>query len=643
MDKKVTTICGGTLITFLFLIGLTVSAFAQKEYKINEIQGATNASPHVGETVRVSGVVTAILPKGFYIQTPDGQIDADPKTSEGLYVYGETSVGSVSLGSLVQVEGTVAEFRPRSEKIFLSITEITKPTVKVISKDNPLPAPIVLTSAELDPRGKLDQMERFEGMRVRADIVVVGPTNGFTNEKTGKSTSNGIFFAALQGTPRPFREPGIETLVAYFDKLPDTVPRFDMNPEILRVDSDSQTGAKAIDVPSGATMKGLTGVIDYSKKFYTLLVDATNPPTVENIKGFVAVSPAGDREVTVGSFNVENFFDDEVNSSNVEKEATLPKDVFQARLNKASLAIRTVLSMPDVLGIVEMENLKVLQKLADKINADAVAAGKPDPKYVPYLEEGNDVRGIDVGFLVKSTKVKVVEVKQLAKDEKLSYGAGFPDEKLFDRPPLMLRAEVADAKTGKPFAFTVIVNHLKSYRGIDDEKDGDRVRNKRRLEAEWLANFIQEREKGDPNERLLVCGDFNSFQFNDGYNDLIGILKGKSDPNVIVPSKTPYTTGLVDLIDYIAAPNRYSYSFDGSAQALDHMLINKPVKAIVAKFGYARVDADFPHVWSNDATRPERLSDHDAPVVFLNLDEPKPSSTGPPPLPKPSPTATPKP
>ena len=75
--------------------------------------------------------------------------------------------------------------------------------------------------------------------------------------------------------------------------------------------------------------------------------------------------------------------------------------------------------------------------------------------------------------------------------------------------------------------------------------------------------------------------------------------------------------------------NRYSYTFDGAAQALDHMLINKPVRGIVAKFGYARVDADFPLVWSNDATRPERLSDHDAPVVFLKLDEspaPKPAS-----------------
>jgi hypothetical protein len=32
----------------------------------------------------------------------------------------------------------------------------------------------------------------------------------------------------------------------------------------------------------------------------------------------------------------------------------------------------------------------------------------------------------------------------------------------------MLRAEVIDAKTTEPLTFTVIVNHFKSYLGVDD-------------------------------------------------------------------------------------------------------------------------------------------------------------------------------
>ncbi len=613
-----------TAVTALILT-TAFAIFGQKEYTIAQIQGDKGSSAVVNENVRVTGIVTAILKSGFFIQTPDDLADKDSKTSEGLYVYGVNSVGQVAIGNMVQVEGTVIEFRPRTEKIFLTITEITRPTVKVLSKAHPLPAPILLTSADLDPKGKLDQMEKYEGMRVKGDFVVVAPTGGFTNEKTGLATSNGVFFATLQNTPRPFREPGLSVFQILVDRLPPTTPGFDMNPEILRIDSQQQTGAKALDVTTGALIKEMTGIIDYSRKSYTLYVDAATPPKVENMKAFTPLSPAAERETTVGSFNIENFFDDEVNSSNVAKEAITPKDVFQRRLSKVSLAIRNVLGLPDVLGIVEIENLKVLQKVADKINTDAVGAGLTDPKYTAHLIEGNDIRGIDVGFLVKSSRINVVEVNQLAKDVKIQGVAGAEGQNLYDRPPLMLKAQVIDPKSPKPLTFTTIVNHFKSYNGIDDEKDGDRVRQKRRLEAEWLANFVAERQKADPSERIILCGDFNAFQFNDGYNDLVGILKGKSDQNVLVPSKTAFNTTLVNLIDYLPDPlKRYSYTFDGSAQALDHILVNKALRERLLKFGYARSNADFPLVWKNDATRPERISDHDAAVVFLSLDEPQP-------------------
>lgn len=600
------------------------AAFGQTITPINQIQGEVFKSPMIDKQITTRGIVTAIVRRGFYIQTPDAEIDSNPKTSEGIYVFTNQDAPNVSLGNLVEVSGTVTEYVPRAERYFLPLTEIVRPNVKVISKDNPLPKPIVLTTEQLKPGGQIDQMERFEGMRVQIDVLnVVAPTGGRVNERTGEASTDGVFFGVIGGTPRPFREAGLDALMMIIDRLPQTLPVFDMNPELLRIDSDSQTGSKPIDVTSGATLKNLTGVVDYSFKSYTILVDANNPPVVEGNKTFVPTSPAGEREVTVGSFNIENFFDDEENSKDVDKETTYPKEVFQKRLNKASLAIRKVLSSPDVLGIVEVENLVVLKKLADKINADTVAEGKPNPNYQAFLEESNDIRGIDVGFLVKTSKVKIVESKAIGKDEKFSVEGA--NETLYDRPPFMLRAEVADAKTNQTFAFTTIVNHFKSYRGIDDPKDGNRVREKRRLQAEWLAKFLEERAKANPAERVIVCGDFNAFQFNDGYNDLIGILKGKSEPNVMNPSKTAYQTGLVTLADYIDAKNRYSYVFGGSAQILDHILVNKPARERAVKFGYARLNADFPLIYRNDANRPERLSDHDAPVFYMSLDEKKPA------------------
>ena len=43
------------------------------------------------------------------------------------------------------------------------------------------------------------------------------------------------------------------------------------------------------------------------------------------------------------------------------------------------------------------------------------------------------------------------------------------------------------------------------------------------------------------------------------------------------------------------------------------MLINRLFVTGCTKFGYARVDADFPDGLVKYSTRPERVSDHDAP------------------------------
>lgn len=71
---------------------------------------------------------------------------------------------------------------------------------------------------------------------------------------------------------------------------------------------------------------------------------------------------------------------------------------YRDRLAKFSLQVRTVLRAPEILAVSEAENLTVLQDLADEIERD-----DPSIVYTPYLLEGNDVGGIDVGFLVRGS------------------------------------------------------------------------------------------------------------------------------------------------------------------------------------------------------------------------------------------------
>ena len=65
---------------------------------------------------------------------------------------------------------------------------------------------------------------------------------------------------------------------------------------------------------------------------------------------------------------------------------------------------------PDIIGVEEVEHESTLQALAVRINADTVADTGSDPQYVARLAEGNDPGGIDVGFLVKASRVTIDSV-----------------------------------------------------------------------------------------------------------------------------------------------------------------------------------------------------------------------------------------
>jgi predicted extracellular nuclease len=593
-----------------------------QELALHQIQGDGNSSPHDGALVATSGIVTGLKGNGFFLQTPDGAGDGDPDSSEAIFVFTSGAPpGAAAAGNEVHVVGLVQEFVPGPDPNSPPVTELTSPGVTLLSTGNALPAPITLSSADTDPAGSIEQLERLEGMRVHvAALSVVAPTGGSIDEVNASSTSDGIFYGVIPGLARPFREPGIEVPDPLPPGAPCCVPRFDANPERLRVDSDGQPGAAALEVTAGALVTGLTGPLDYSFRTYTILPDPppADPPVASGNTSAVPVRDAAADEFTVASFNLERFFDT-VDDPAIS-EPVLTPGAFDNRLNKTSLAVRNVLRFPDILGVEEAENLATLQTLAKRINDDAVLAGQPDPQYQAYLVEGNDIGGIDVGFLVKgSARVEVLSVTQEGKDETyIDPDTGLP-ALLNDRPPLVLEAEV-QPPTGAAAPVTVIVNHLRSLNDIDDPADGNRVRHKRRAQAEYLAGLVQGRQAADPDERIVSVGDYNVFQFNDGYVDSMGTIKGTPTPptDVVLASGDLVDPDLANLVELAPADQRYSFSFDGNAQVLDHVLATQNLLPHFRDFAYARNDTDFPESFRNDPTRPERISDHDVPVAYFS-------------------------
>jgi len=556
---------------------------------ISEIQGNGLESPFLNREVRTSGIVTLLKFNGFFLQTPDGNADADANTSEGLFVFTSLSP-TVLVGNAVSVIGQVDEF------FGLTQVSTTAREITVDSTGQTLPSAVVMTPAILDPAGTPSQLERLEGMRVSAAALVsIAPTNGF-----------GETFTVLAGVPRPLREPGIPVSSPLPPGAPCCVPRFDENPERLMIDSDGRLGSTPVSVTTGVTFTGVAGPLDFTFGDYKVIPESA-PVVSPNLEAR-PVPAAGGHEFTVASFNALNLFISQGN--------------FLTKLAKISLAVREVLRLPDLIGMEEVGDIETLTAVADRINADAVAAGGSSPGYRAFLLEGSSEfpgDDIDVGLLVRS-RVTVSSVTQEGLGLRFTDPTEGDEDLLFERPPLVLRALVARegsaAGTGLPV--TIVVNHLQSLIDVDqDPGDGPRQRLKRRLQAEFVAELVQ----GLQNENLILVGDFNAFQFNDGYVDVIGTIRGAPAPadEVTLASEDLVDPNLAVLVETLPADQRYSFVFEGNAQTLDHVLVNRHVAGRLTRFVYARNNADFPESFAADVTRTERVSDHDMPVAYFRL------------------------
>jgi len=85
-----------------------------------------------------------------------------------------------------------------------------------------------------------------------------------------------------------------------------------------------------------------------------------------------------------------------------------------------------------------------------------------------------------------------------------------------------------------------------------------------------------------------------------------------ASPDLVDPDLTNRTDGA-------PAAERYSYVFGGSAQELDHVLVNPAALASFTRLGHPRVNADFPEVLRNDPDSPVRSSDHDPVVAYFRF------------------------
>ncbi len=399
---------------------------------------------------------------------------------------------------------------------------------------------------------------------------------------------------------RCFREPGVE----YPGWPPPPVlPIWDGNPELFELDPD-RLGLSNQKIPAGSTFLA-TGVLGYEWGDYELW------PTSLSFTPAVLQQPVRLRsstEFTVGSLNLYRHYDDVDDPVDPSGRNDVVDNAYDTRRGKLVRYIVDVLDSPDILAVQEAEQLSVLQTLATDINFYS-----PAVLYTAHLLEGNDVSTLDVGFLIRDS-ILISSITQLGAAELFSLDGSL----LHDRPPLLLHGIYLH--NDLPFPVAVMVNHLRSLIGIDEpDPEGDRVRRKRLEQAQSIAAKVQALQTADPMLPLIVIGDFNAFQFSDGYVDVLGQIAGTVNPALnLLSGPDLVDPDLTAEVMMLTETERYSYIHRGNAQALDHALTSAAAAPYVTGFAYGRGNSDAAFDLLSEADTPLRSSDHDGLVLYLD-------------------------
>ena len=230
---------------------------------------------------------------GFYLEEPDASQDADPSTSEGIFVFDDNFGVDVNPGDSVIVHGTVSEF--------FDLTELRSVTaVQVCSSGNALPTQAAVSL----PVASLDDLEPFEGMLVHFDQTLTA-TEVFNLGRFGEVSVSG---AGRLYNPTAVAAPGAPALAVADQNnrsriiLDDGNNQQNIDPTIYPQGGLSATNTLRV----GDTLPGLTGVMDY--RFSNYRIQPVGPIAFDHTNPRTPAPAAVGGNLKVASFNVLNFF-----------------------------------------------------------------------------------------------------------------------------------------------------------------------------------------------------------------------------------------------------------------------------------------------------------------------------------------------
>ena len=519
------------------------------ETTIPEVQGEGMISPMVGQLVEVVGLVIGDLQEtyrdGFFIQDVIG--DSNSTTSDGIWVYqhGNSNIPDVNPGNEVTVTGYVIEWNKLTE---IDVSEDQREVI-INSSGHELPVPIELNPPEIFDDA-LTYFEALEGMYVTApDGVVVGPRN-----KYGEC----VIVRQSVFTGRYLFNPATE------------------NGERIMVDDDS---GFPVDVKLNDHVFNVLGVLDYTHENYK--IQPTETFNVELAQDSEPISDANrEIEFSVATFNLENF-----------------SSTSSCKLEKLALAISNGMSAPDVIAVQEATNIDALNALANHPELSEFS-------YIAELIEGTSGSRINIGVLIRSDRVEIIDAHQpetLPPDPGGCGASGL----LFHRPPLIVTLDIypVQSDVGTPRRVTLIINHFKSMIGGTAETEPCRVE-----QARFVVQLVDEILADDPDADVLVIGDINATR--------------NTPPVTIFTNGTTPGSQLQSLNFHPSIPNQYTYIYEGNAQYLDYIFATPHLMRTFRSTQVAHINAGYPYALSNACDKIHRSSDHDPIIARFSFVEP---------------------
>ncbi|MEU8620818.1 endonuclease/exonuclease/phosphatase family protein [Streptomyces sp. NPDC048623] len=569
--------------------------------RIHDIQGTTRVSPLAGKQVTgVTGVVTGVRTygtRGFWMQDP--QADANPATSEGVFVF-TSSVPKVAVGDAVSVDATVTEYVPGGlTSGNQSLTELSKPTVTVLSSGNPVPAPVTVSAFSvpgayapegdpaaggsvnglpLEPRKyALDYYESLEGTNVRiGSSRVVGATDPY-NE--------------LWVTVKPFENDNLRGGTVYGSYDSQNTGRL----QIQTLAPVAQQPFPKLNV--GDWLAGTTeGPLDFNQYGgYTLVANELGQSVDLGLEREVT-DRQHKNELAVATYNVENLD---------------PSDP-QTKFDALAKAVVENLASPDIVALEEIQDdngakndgTVTAGETLKKFTAAIVAAGGPayewrsvDPE---NLKDGGEPGGnIRQVFLFNPERVSFVDRPGGDATTATAVTGTEGDAHLTVSPGRIDPSNAAWVDSRKPLAgefrfrgrtVIVIANHLSSKGGdesiVSHHQPPTRSSEvKRRLQAQAVNTFVKDIEALDKQADVLVVGDMNDFEFS-------GTTQAMTADGALFPAMLS-----------LPESERYSYVYQGNSQVLDQILTSPGVHHF--EYDSVHINAEFA----------DQNSDHDPQVL----------------------------